>query len=156
MDTLKVELLTETVAEVLEMVAFLCSLPYDEEFKDEKAENDGEIVCVGLEFQEPVSGKLFISLPEPLTPIIAANMLGIDEDEDDVKQKSTDATKEILNIICGNLLLKIYGDKSVFHLGTPHVVENLENELSVFNKSDVFKTELEVENYKVTTIFALK
>ncbi len=114
------EILEETVAEVLETSAFLTPIPVEEDMEiDEIIQKEGNIY-VGLTFQGPSSGKLILSIPEPLSLILAANMLGVDEDEPDAKQKSIDAIKEASNIICGTLLPKIYGKAvSYTHLTLP-------------------------------------
>ena len=53
---------------------------------------------------------------------LAANMLGIDEDEEIEETQKHDALKEALNVICGNVLPAIAGRQAVFNIGAPEMV----------------------------------
>jgi len=122
------EFLGESLMEVLEQVAFLFPVPAETDKWNDLSINNGSTLCFGITFEGPVTGRIFLLISEMLTKEIAANMLGIDEEDPDVQQKSIDATKEILNILCGNLLPKIYGKEPVFHLCTPYIIDEFENE----------------------------
>lgn len=152
----KNKLLTESAVDVLEKVAFLFPIPIEGQMPDGDSAIDEHTTCVGMTFRGPSSGKLFICLPDSLMLLIAANMLGVDEDDPDAEQKSLDATKEVLNIICGNLLPKIYGEKSGFHFSTPYIVENIEGEIFENEYFDISETEFDVENCLVTCVLAVK
>lgn len=148
-------ILTESAMEVLEMIAYLCPLPVTEETGSNGLDSKGKSNCIGITFQGPVSGKLFITLPDLLSRIIAANMLGIDENDPELQQKSIDATKELLNIICGNVLPKLYGEKVLFRLGSPYLIENVESEITENNYSNIQIARLMVDEHLVTCIMVV-
>ena len=54
-----------------------------------------------------------------LLPVLAANMLGVEEDDPVCSEKGMDALKEILNMIVGNCLTEAWGPGPVFHLHIP-------------------------------------
>lgn len=64
-------------------------------------------------------GGLVLAVPEALARTIAANFLGMDEDDPIVEQHGSDALGEILNVICGHLLTALYGRDEVFDLSIP-------------------------------------
>ncbi|MFP4355083.1 MAG: chemotaxis protein CheX [Phycisphaerae bacterium] len=80
-------------------------------------------VTASVEFSGPFAGALFLSAPQPMLDELAANMLGFEQGEaglpsDDVKN---DALKELLNVICGNLLPEIAGNEAVFKVHAPQI-----------------------------------
>ncbi|MDM8539151.1 hypothetical protein QUF70_20550, partial [Desulfobacterales bacterium HSG17] len=52
------------------------------------------------------------------------NMLGIEEDETSTSEQQYDALKELLNVICGNLLPEIAGKEAIFKVGMPQIYLN--------------------------------
>ena len=46
-------------------------------------------------------------------------VLGMDQDDEIVQQRSLDSLKEVLNVICGNLLTVIAGEEPIFNLSVP-------------------------------------
>lgn len=149
------ELITESIVDIFEKVAFLFPLPV-EELEDVCPEEDGQMICIGITFNGPSNGEFIISLPKELTKEISANMLGIDEDDPDVEQKSIDAAKEILNIVCGNMLPKIYGEEPIFYLSAPYILERLEGQINEIKNYDITKIQMDVDDNIVTFIFAVE
>jgi CheY-specific phosphatase CheX len=74
----------------------------------------------GVRFFGPVSGSLFVTARGGLLPVLAANMLGEDDAPSGVHQY--DALGEVANVICGNVLPSIGGNRAVFQLESPKVV----------------------------------
>jgi len=73
-----------------------------------------------VEFTGPFGGEMHIAITENMLRPLAANMLGIDVDEELPKGvQLEDALKELLNVTCGNLLPRIGGDQVVFHIAAP-------------------------------------
>ena len=68
-------------------------------------------------------------------PLIAANMLGVDETPSESQQD--DALGEIINVICGNMLPNISSPEAVFDVGIPQFLEVTD---SPSQKSDLFVT----------------
>jgi CheY-specific phosphatase CheX len=62
---------------------------------------------------------LVLAVPEALARTIAANFLGMDEDDPIVEEHGSDSLGEILNVICGHLLTALYGRDGVFDLSIP-------------------------------------
>lgn len=146
------DIITESVVDIFEKVAFLFPVPV-EESDDISAEECTQNICLGIRFTGYANGDFIISLPKELTKEISANMLGIDEDDPDVEQKSIDAAKEILNIVCGNMLPKVYGDEPVFHLSAPYKIENMEEKISENGSDNHTKIQLDVDDNIVTVAF---
>lgn len=150
------EILTESVSEVLETIAYLCPVPVAGEENGQDTDSDGKSDCIGITFQGPVSGKLFITFPDTLSLMIAASMLGIEENDPDLQKKRIDAIKEILNIICGNLLIKLYGESVVFRIGSPYLIENIEIELREGDYTEMLRTKLMVDEHPVTCVMLIQ
>ena len=55
-------------------------------------------------------------------PELANNMLGLDDDADITDAEQQDALKEILNVICGNVLPAIAGDQVEFNIEAPEIL----------------------------------
>ncbi len=150
------DIISESIIEVFEKVAFLFPMPIEKEMQNEIEMNNVDNTSIGIKFQGPVSGNIFVCLPNSLTLEIAANMLGIEENDDGVEQKSVDATKEILNIICGNVLPKIYGEEPVFQLSAPYAVDDIDKEVPVNNGYEAETVNLDIESNIVKFVFAVK
>ena len=149
------EIITESVVDIFEKAAFLFPIPI-EETEEGCSDEDGQMICIGITFNGPSNGEFIISLPKELTKEISANMLGIDEDDPDVEQKSIDAAKEILNIVCGNILPKIYGEEPIFYLSAPYILERLEDGINETKNYDITKIQMDVDDNIVTFIFAVE
>lgn len=104
--------------ETLEQLAYIFSSPSE---KNDILTPDATVASVP--FSGPFSGRLTLQIDKLPALELVANMLGIDENEIDSEQK-TDAIKETLNILCGNLLPEIAGDQKIFHIKTPHIISN--------------------------------
>lgn len=149
------EIIAESIVDIFEKVAFLFPMPADEE-TDMCGDPGNEMTCIGLSFHGHTKGESVLSLPTHLTREIAANMLGIDDEDPDVDQKSLDAAKEILNIICGNILPRIYGEGPVFYLNAPYIIKNKENLFDESKNYDISKIQLDVDESIVTFIYAVE
>lgn len=79
-------------------------------------------IGVRLEYEGPHSGELRMWIDEPLSKIIAQNMLGLEESEECSEEKEMDAVKEILNMILGNYLTEAFGTEDIYHLGIPRII----------------------------------
>lgn len=101
---------------ILEESAYVFSEPLDA--PDEPAD-DWSPVGVQLRWQGPSTGAMRIWADPSLLPVLAANMLGIEEDDPVCAQKGLDALKETLNMIVGNCLTEAWGPGPVFHLEIP-------------------------------------
>jgi len=74
---------------------------------------------VSMNFMGPTSGRLEVVAGQDLCLVIAANMLGVEPDEDDAATHAIDALKEALNVVCGRFLTEAYGEEAIFNLSAP-------------------------------------
>ena len=109
----------QVCCEVLEQLAFMFGEDAEEDSTlDAPA---GGCVLTAMGFSGPAKGRFALAVPEDLCPEIAANVLGVDEDDELVAQNAHDALKELLNVMCGRLLTSLAGDEPVFELTVPEV-----------------------------------
>ncbi|MDG5816637.1 chemotaxis protein CheX [Chitinispirillales bacterium ANBcel5] len=78
---------------------------------------------VSLNFTGKIDGEIHIWAEKEFCRHIAANMLGMDEEELQSSDKCADAFKELLNMMVGNLLTEAFGTEPVFDLGLPKLLD---------------------------------
>lgn len=102
---------------ILEDAAFL----FTEDASDAGARFGSGWVPSGaqLRWEGPSCGTMRVWADPSLLPVLAANMLGIDEDDPDALAKGADALREILNMVVGNSLTEAWGPGPVFRLDIP-------------------------------------
>ena len=130
MDERVKEILAAVAAETLERLAFLFSSPQEE--------NKGLIsnsMAASISFKGPFSGRLVMKMSALAVLELSANMLGIDEDKVTIEQQS-DAIKETINIICGNLLPVIGGNQVEFNINSPEIISELRDEERIPENND--------------------
>jgi CheY-specific phosphatase CheX len=113
------ETLARVFTEVLEQLAFMFVETPD---TTETPESEN-LVSTTMAFRGPCSGTVTLAVTREMAPALAANVLGLDPDDDLTTQASYDALKELLNVTCGNVLTAIAGDEPVFDLTVPEVAE---------------------------------
>ena len=90
------------------------------------SEEDGELpapdTVAVMAFHGPVNGRLTLRVSSSVLPALASNMVGDMEGGDSTTEKGLDALREVLNMICGNLLTSWYGEDVVFELDPPGIV----------------------------------
>lgn len=72
-----------------------------------------------ISYRGPHSGTLECWTTPAFARGLAANMLGIDLSEEPAAGSADDALRELLNVLCGNLVTRRFGRDLVFDLGTP-------------------------------------
>jgi len=122
--------LAGVIGRVFEDAAFVFTDVLDESDKPAAGEWDAE--GVELTFSGHCTGTLRMWAGRGFACYAAANMLGIDEEAEGAREKGMDALKELLNIVVGNYLPEVYGDKPVFELGLPRKLppERLEQDMN--------------------------
>ena len=107
------------VSDVLEQMAFMFA---DIASASEMPTDVNETVGAEIHFTGSFNGALsLISTPQMCTEL-AANLLGTEADEIEIDE-CQDTIKELLNVICGQLLTTIAGNEPVFDLSPPKTVE---------------------------------
>lgn len=84
---------------------------------------DWKATGVKLKFFGKESGEMRMWASDGFAQVVAANMLGIGEEDEQAIQKGMDALKESLNIILGNFITTVYGVELIFDLGLPEAVD---------------------------------
>ncbi len=108
----------EVARETMEKLAFVFVL--DEAAAVEPAAEPEHRVRVA--FQGPRDGALEVALSDATLPELAANMLGVEDPAELSAGERTDALRELANVICGNLLPRLFGEEAEFALATPVAV----------------------------------
>ncbi len=115
--------LNEVVFDVFEKLAFMFGDVAD---REEVSPTATDYAHVSMTFSgKDMAGTLALTVPAELSMQIAANVLGVDPADELADAQADDALKELLNVICGNVLTAIAGEKPVFDLTVP-VASNLD------------------------------
>lgn len=88
--------------------------------EDEPQGGADDTGCVAtVAFTGPVSGTLRVAVTGGLAGVVAANMLGLDEEP--AAEDRADVVGEIANVICGHVLPAMSGDDVEFDITSPVV-----------------------------------
>ena len=112
------QIMTNVTTETLEKLAFMFAFPDD----DPKDRPTDSMTVGSVSFKGPFSGTLSMAISTEALRELAANMLGLDEGEEPEEEQMSDALKETMNVVCGNLLPAVAGDETVFDIGVPTVL----------------------------------
>jgi len=112
------EILSQMTIDTLEKLAFMFAFP-DE---GEEGQPGDSMVAGSVSFKGPFSGTLIMTISIEVLQELAANMLGLDDGEETTEDHRSDALRETMNVICGNLLPAIAGDEVIFDVGVPEVL----------------------------------
>lgn len=112
------ERLGSMVAELLESAVFVFaedieSTPWDAV----------ELWSAQLELEEKEKYQLALCVPKELGLTLAANLLGLEPDEEDAKQSLCDAVGEMANMLAGTLAIELFGQDVLCRIGTPKTFE---------------------------------
>lgn len=122
--TQQIERLRTTIVETAEMtcetLVFLFPAPEPEEDQGPDGENHDGLLHVSVRFAGPFEGSMTLTMPREMLPTVAANMLGLDEDATGPGEW-VDASRELCNVICGNLLPAVAGTEPVFVVSSPQL-----------------------------------
>ncbi len=99
--------------------------------------------AVGIGFSGALTGSIIARFPYELSMMMAANALGMDEQEMS-EQILEDCRKECLNMLCGNFLQKYDADK-LFHMTLPTAFAGKAGSETVDHRQ-IFKLDLNFES----------
>jgi CheY-specific phosphatase CheX len=105
-------ILTDVVVDTLEKLAFLFAVPLE----GPAPEDTGELATVQVGFSGPLCGGMQLSLSQSVLSELAGNMLGADDGSTLSADEQYDALRELINVICGNLLPMIGGGTAEFNI----------------------------------------
>lgn len=147
------EVTLQTVMEVLEQTAFV--FPDAVDMLDGVSFDDLSFIMVKLNFTGDYKGEVRMILAIDFCTELAANLLGEDIEDSTPDENNYDSAKEMLNIISGQLLTRMFGDEALFSLTAPEV-EELPNEklFELIDKSDYALCM--VDEFPVITMFTLE
>ena len=94
------------------------------------------------------SGTLTLRCPRAFTILLAANLLGIEVQDDDADHTAEDAAKEFMNIVCGQFITSYYGPDPVFDLTIPNTRELYETD-TILDSDESRSSLLTVDGYPV-------
>jgi chemotaxis protein CheY-P-specific phosphatase CheC len=110
--------LTTVLSEVLANLAFMFT--GDGEFDPPVGER---WLATKISYGGSVSGALNLTCTATFATRLAANLLGLESEEEASEQESRDAVQEFMNIVCGQYVTAVYGTDDVFNLTIPEVLE---------------------------------
>ena len=110
-------MLTDVVVDTLEKLAFLFAVPLE----GSAPEDTQELATVQVRFSGPLCGGMQLSLSLPVLAELAGNMLGADDGSALSADEQHDAMRELINVVCGNLLPLIAGNSAEFNIQTPFI-----------------------------------
>jgi len=110
--------LVEVTADTLEKLACIFTFP-----TEDAPTMDGQIQeVVRVDFSGPFGGGMELSLPASALGELAVNMMGAEDGEELSPEQQRDALKELINVVCGNLLPAVAGHAKEFNLRPPYMV----------------------------------
>lgn len=112
------EILEMTYTETLENLAFIFSDKLSEEEALEMLDAD-QFYLSSMSFTGGLEGSMQLAAEKEVGDIIAENMLGMMDDEDE--SLFIDSLKEITNVICGKMITEIAGTEPIVDLTIPEV-----------------------------------
>jgi len=133
MDNERVEIIENVFCDVFENLAFMFGEPMS---KDAFEANGIEHTHAHISFAGARTGEIVLIVPDDMCPEIAANVLGVDPDDEQVDELAGDALKEMINIICGRLLTDLESKDLVFDLSVPAIKNINSEEWSVWLKKE--------------------
>lgn len=140
----KTATLTTIFSEVLANLAFM----FDDGDDDQETLPGTVWLQTTIRYSGAAAGTLVFRCSRDFAALLAANLLGVDPDTENASAQSEDATKEFMNIVCGQLVTALHGTEEVFNLDIPEVVELTETPDPVTG-SDTDSVSLTVEGHCV-------
>jgi len=138
--------------EILEKLAFMFSFPEDEGGEI----NYDAVVAASVSFAGPFSGNLIMVVSEQILPELTGNMLGLDDKDETTLEQRHDALKELINVICGNLLPTIAGKHSIFNVNAPVILPGGTNFSSDDGNKPVSAVRLSIEDEPCNILLFVK
>lgn len=114
------DILSEVFSDVLMKYAFMFG---EECQKDELPENGDGYLHAQIGFYGHKLGTLGVITQKSLCFEMAANVLGIETEEENSDDEASDTLEELINIVCGQFLTATFGVEPIFNLLPPSVNE---------------------------------
>ncbi len=108
----------EAFTQVLGKLAFMFAEPVE---RGKSGDTPQEALQAVVAFSGPLHGRLSVAVPREWCSELAANILGVDEEDDAAVENLKDALKELVNVSCGHVLTAVAGEQPQFDLSPPEV-----------------------------------
>ena len=108
--------LSHTFLEVVEQLTFMFG---EQMSKDELDAEGTEFIVASMSFEGDLAGHLSVAVPVDITVEIAANILGLEPEEVEPEFMRRDALAEMLNVVCGHVIMALEGTDANFKLKSP-------------------------------------
>lgn len=138
----------EVSSRVFEDMAFVFT-----ELDEKPAPWEEDLVAAELTFTGEHKGKLMLITYSELCLELAANLLGIELDDPEADEKSLDALGELLNVIGGILMEKIFGKNQNHQLGVPSMKKITQKELLEQGDNCTCVSLLDEEDRRIDVVF---
>jgi CheY-specific phosphatase CheX len=129
------EQLSSTFLEVVEQLTFMFG---EVTPKDELEAEGTEFMAAAMKFHGDLEGELTVAVPEDITVEIAANILGLEPEEVEPEFMRRDALAEMLNVVCGHVIMALAGSDANFKLDAPRTGSVQEDEFNRIMLSEDF------------------
>ena len=105
-----------TFMEVVEKLTFM----FGEVVPKEEVHSPGtKFTLASMSFNGDVKGLLSVAVPTDMTAEIAANILGLEPEDIESEEMMNDALAEMLNVVCGHVIMALVGTGANFKLDSP-------------------------------------
>ena len=105
-----------TFMEVVEKLTFMFGEVVD---KSEVDSPGMPFTLASMSFTGDVNGLLSVAVPTEMTAEIAANILGLEPEDIESEDMKNDALAEMLNVVCGHVIMALVGTGANFKLDSP-------------------------------------
>ncbi len=137
------EQLCATFSEVVEQLTFM----FGEVVSKDEAHAPGTLFTqASMTFAGDLKGRLSVAVPSDTTAEIAANILGIEPEDIESESMMNDALAEMLNVVCGHVIMAMVGKDANFKLAAPHTDFVSEEQYAEMMASEDYATLMLDEN----------
>lgn len=134
MNSDKRDTLCTTFLEVVEHLTFMFG---EIVAKQEMPLGGRDFTLARMSFAGDLAGRLAVAVPADIKGEIAANILGLDPDDLQCRSMMDDALAEMLNVVCGHVIMALAGAGANFKLVAPETLElEAENVASMVASDD--------------------
>ncbi len=139
----------DVASHVFETSAFLSVYPLEE-----GTELPPPDFCATMTFKGAADGRVSMRIAGEVLDTIVDNVLEMDSDPEEQMKRRNDVLKEMLNMLCGNLLTSHFGSNPVFNLSPPEVIESAE--MPAPTSEDVHRVLLNIEHTLAEVMFEVQ
>lgn len=143
------QVIYEVASHVFETSAFLSIYPLESE-----AELPPPDFCATMTFKGAADGRVSMRIAGEVLDTIVDNLLEMESDPEEQMKRRNDVLKEMLNMLCGNLLTSHFGSNPVFDLSPPEVIESAE--MPAPTSEDVHHVLLNIEHTLAEVMFEVQ